>query len=157
MHNVKPILVNVHHDGDLFFAENETLNVYGTGDTPQNAIHDLVMHIVHFFKYYKNIDESKLMGNALKLKALYQNSLGSQKKVKHNEVKIRYDKESDVLYGSIGQSRKSYGEDVGDDIIIEFDARSKKVAGFIIINFKHRNQQLTEVPFFPKVKLPRIK
>lgn len=78
LYSAKPILVRVYRDGDLFFAENETLDVYGTGDTPQNAIHDLVVHIVHFFKYYKDIDENKLMGNALKLKALYQNLLAER-------------------------------------------------------------------------------
>lgn len=71
----KPILVNVYQDEDLFFAENENLVVCGTGYTPQEALKDLCQHIMYFFEYYKNLDESNLIGDALKLKELYQGLL----------------------------------------------------------------------------------
>ncbi len=71
----KPILVNVYQDEDLFFAENENLVVCGTGHTPQEALKDLCQHIMYFFEYYKNLDESNLIGDALKLKELYQDLL----------------------------------------------------------------------------------
>lgn len=74
----KPILVNVYRDEDLFFAENETLAAYGTGDTPQDAVQDFFMHVVHFYDHYKGLDEGELIGPALKLKKLYKNLFKGQ-------------------------------------------------------------------------------
>lgn len=71
----KPIAVKVYRDEDFFFAENENLAVCGTGDTPQDALQDLVLHIIHFFEYYKKLDDSQLEGDALRLKTLYQSLL----------------------------------------------------------------------------------
>ncbi len=70
-----PIAVKVYCDEDFFFAENENLVVCGTGDTPQEALQDLELHITHFFEYYKNLDNSQLAGDALRLKTLYKNLL----------------------------------------------------------------------------------
>ena len=52
-----PIAVKAYRDEDFFFAENENLAVCGTGDTPQDALQDLELHITHFFEYYKNLDK----------------------------------------------------------------------------------------------------
>ncbi|ODS31878.1 MAG: hypothetical protein SCARUB_02992 [Candidatus Scalindua rubra] len=62
------ITVKIYRDDDLFFAENETLVVCGTGDIPQDALQDLCFRIIHFFEYYKKFDESELTGDALRLK-----------------------------------------------------------------------------------------
>ncbi|MEE9215772.1 MAG: hypothetical protein V3U54_13535 [Thermodesulfobacteriota bacterium] len=70
-----PISVIIYRDGDLFFAENENLVVCGTGHTRQEALQDLSLHIIHFFEYYKKLGKSKLIGDALRLKELYQNLL----------------------------------------------------------------------------------
>ena len=70
-----PIAVKAYRDEDFFFAENENLAVCGTGDTPQDALQDLALHITHFFEYYKNLDNSQLAGDALRLKNLYKNLL----------------------------------------------------------------------------------
>lgn len=71
----KPISVKISCDEDLFFAENENLVICGTGDTPEKALEDLCLHIIHFFEYYKKLDKSKLRGDALRLKKLYENLL----------------------------------------------------------------------------------
>jgi len=71
----KPIAVRIYGDEDLFFAENENLAVCGTGDTPKSALQDLCLHIIHFFEYYKKLNNSKLIGDALRLKELYQDLL----------------------------------------------------------------------------------
>lgn len=71
----KPITVKTYRDDDLFFAENETLTVCGTGDTVQGALQDFCLHIIYFFEYYKKLDGSKLTGDALRLKELYQDLL----------------------------------------------------------------------------------
>ncbi len=70
-----PIAVKVYRDEDFFFAENENLVVCGTGYTPQEALQDLELHITHFFEYYKNLDNSQVAGDALRLKILYKNLL----------------------------------------------------------------------------------
>ncbi len=70
-----PIVVKVYRDEDFFFAENENLAVCGTGNTTQDALQDLALHIIHFFEYYKKLDNSQLAGDALRLKTLYQNLL----------------------------------------------------------------------------------
>lgn len=75
----KPILVTIYQDEDLFFAENENLVVCGTGHTPQEALNDLCQHVIHFFEYYKNLDESDLIGDALRLKELYKDLLAEER------------------------------------------------------------------------------
>lgn len=74
-HTPKPITVKISHDEDFFFAENENLVVYGTGDTPEEAMNDFCLHIIYFFEYYKKLDESKVTGEALRLKELFANLL----------------------------------------------------------------------------------
>lgn len=71
----RPIRVRVFRDGDLFFAENETLLVCGTGDSAWDAVEDLELHIVHFYKYYKEMPSDRVIGEAKRLKSLYENLL----------------------------------------------------------------------------------
>ena len=54
--------------GRLFFAENENLAICGTGENKQEAIQDFMIHLIHFYEYYKAIDENKLIGKAISLK-----------------------------------------------------------------------------------------
>lgn len=67
----KPIYVRIYQDGEFFFAENETLAVCGSGNSPQEALQDFGMHILHFFDYYRKLDEVRLMGDAVRLKKIY--------------------------------------------------------------------------------------
>jgi hypothetical protein len=71
----KPISVRVYFDDDLFFAENDTLLLYGSGISPEEAIVDLELHIIHFYQYYKSLDWSQVTGDAKRLKSLYENLL----------------------------------------------------------------------------------
>ena len=74
-----PIAVKISQDEGLFFAENENLNICGTGETSQEALADLHLHILHFYKYYRKIDKEQLVGDAIKLKKLYHNLLIEEK------------------------------------------------------------------------------
>lgn len=69
----QPIAVKIYQDEDLFFAENENLNVCGTGDTIQEALEDLQSHIIHFYHYYQDIRNEQLLGDAVRLKEVYCN------------------------------------------------------------------------------------
>ncbi|MCG2726382.1 MAG: hypothetical protein L6420_09075 [Elusimicrobia bacterium] len=71
----KPINVKISSDNETFFAENETLSLYGCGENEEEAINDLCVHIIHYYEYYKNIASNKIAGNAIKLKALYEDLL----------------------------------------------------------------------------------
>jgi len=46
----KPMNVRISSKDNLFFAENETLVVVGTGSSPTEAIDDLCKHIIHFYQ-----------------------------------------------------------------------------------------------------------
>lgn len=74
-----PIAVKIYQDEGLFFAENENLNVCGTGETSQEALADLHLHILHFYKYYREINKEQLVGDAIRLKELYHGLLIEEK------------------------------------------------------------------------------
>ena len=72
---IKPLSVRIYFDDGLFFAENETLLLYGTGTSPEEAIEDLGLHVIHFYQYYKNLSLSQVTGDAIRLKKLYEGLL----------------------------------------------------------------------------------
>jgi thioredoxin reductase len=67
----KAIAARIHSDGPYYFAENETLAVYGTGLTAVEAVEDLKTHIAHFYKYYRDLPENRAATEALRLKHLF--------------------------------------------------------------------------------------
>lgn len=71
----KPIGINVTQDGAWFFAENEALNVVGTGGSLEEAVLDLEHHIVHFWQYYRSLEDSQVIGDAIRLKNIFSNLL----------------------------------------------------------------------------------
>ena len=71
----RPIRIRVFREGDLFFAENETLLVCGTGDSAWEAVEDLELHIIHFYNYYKELPSDRVIGEAKRLKAIYKDLL----------------------------------------------------------------------------------
>jgi hypothetical protein len=71
----KPIGVQVTQDGPLFFAGNEALNVVGTGTSLEEAVLDLEHHIIHFWEYYRSLEDSQVTGDAVRLKKLFSNIL----------------------------------------------------------------------------------
>jgi len=71
----KPIGIQVTRDGAWFFAENEALNVVGTGGSFEDAILDLEHHIVHFWQYYRSLQDSQVTGDAVRLKNIFSTLL----------------------------------------------------------------------------------
>ena len=69
----KPISIKVIQEEDTFFVENESLRLYGSGSTQVEAMQEFCEHVIYFFEYYKTIPTSKLTGEALELKAVYEN------------------------------------------------------------------------------------
>ena len=52
-----------------------------------------------------------------------------------------YDEEADVLYISVGRPRPAVGTDIGDGVIVRYDAKKKEVAGLTILGFRARTLQ----------------
>ncbi len=74
----RPIKINLYIEDNLFFAESETLVVVGTGESVTDAIDDLRKQIIHFHKYYKNLSWDKVIGDAERLKRLYETLFADQ-------------------------------------------------------------------------------
>jgi len=67
----KPLQLELRQDGKWFFAENETLQVVGTGSTVEEAVDDIKGHLMFFREYYMKISADKLAEDAIQLKKTY--------------------------------------------------------------------------------------
>lgn len=70
----KPIKVNVYKEGNCFTVENEPLDVSAVGFSLEEAIDNLMDHIVEFWEHYSALPDSKAGKFAKKLKSKYINS-----------------------------------------------------------------------------------
>ncbi len=50
-------------------------------------------------------------------------------------LRFSYDKDGDILEISLGKPRAAISREVGDDVFIRFDPKTKKIVGFSILNF----------------------
>lgn len=67
----RPLLVRVYAEGEFFFANNETLSIYGTGSTVDEAMADFCLHAIHFYNYYRALPSTKVIGPAVQLKKIF--------------------------------------------------------------------------------------
>ena len=56
----------------------------------------------------------------------------------NNFTQIFYDRESDVLYLSIGEPRRAISREVGDDVLLRIDPETENVVGLTIMNLASR-------------------
>ncbi len=70
--SAKPVLVKVSKGETLFFAENENLGIFATGESRNEAISAFNEHLIHFQKHYKQLDWNKATGEAQRLKKIYE-------------------------------------------------------------------------------------
>ena len=68
----KPIKVRIYQEENFWFVENETLVIAGTGNTREEAMDDFCRHIIHFHKYYKKLPANKVIGDAVRLKKIFE-------------------------------------------------------------------------------------
>ena len=52
-----------------------------------------------------------------------------------------YDEEADVLYISVGKPRAAVGTDIGDGVVVRYDAKKREVVGLTIVGFRARTMQ----------------
>jgi hypothetical protein len=67
----KPVAIRVSKGESLFFAENENLAIYATGETRGEAIQAFSDHVTHFYHHYKSLSWDRVTGEACRLKKLY--------------------------------------------------------------------------------------
>lgn len=61
---------------------------------------------------------------------------------KTNNFKLEYDKDEDIFYATRGDlTKEDTSEELGDDVIIWKNKKTKKVSGFTILNFSTRSSK----------------
>jgi uncharacterized protein YuzE len=53
-------------------------------------------------------------------------------------TQVFYDRESDVLYLSVGEPRRAISREVGDDVVIRIDPKTDDIIGLTIMNLASR-------------------
>lgn len=67
----KAVSIRIHQGEELWFAENDRLNVYATGESPEHAIKEFSLLLLHLYRYFKGLQPSKRMAHARKLKQIF--------------------------------------------------------------------------------------
>lgn len=75
----EPISLSINMGETLYFAENEKLGIYVTGESRDDAIKAFVEELLHFFDHYKNIHWNQVTGEAKRLKKLYDDNFSEEK------------------------------------------------------------------------------
>lgn len=61
-------------------------------------------------------------------------------RMKRNSLTLQYDKEDDILYITKGNlTKEDSSEELGDDVIIWKNKKTKEVSGFTVLNFSTRS------------------
>ncbi|HED36658.1 MAG TPA: hypothetical protein ENI76_00185 [Ignavibacteria bacterium] len=71
LYSDKPVMIEITLEDGIFYATNETLNIDAEGNSIANTILDFSRHIIYFYSYYTNKNETEVMGNAARLKKVY--------------------------------------------------------------------------------------
>ncbi|KAA3596710.1 MAG: hypothetical protein D8M57_19260 [Candidatus Scalindua sp. AMX11] len=71
--SLKPVSVKVCKGEKLFFAENENLGIFTTGETRISAIKAFCEQLIHFYRHYTNLNWEQVTGDAHRLKQYYEN------------------------------------------------------------------------------------
>ncbi|KAF5426152.1 Protein of unknown function (DUF2283) [Candidatus Methanomarinus sp.] len=64
-------------------------------------------------------------------------------------LKIFFDKQGDVLDITIGEPSDAISKELGNDIVMRLDTKTKEVVGFTILNFEKRFEHLNASETLP--------
>jgi hypothetical protein len=67
----KPVIIYITRKEELWFAENEKLNIYATGADSVSAIRDFESQVIYLYDHYRSMSNDGLPQHARELKALY--------------------------------------------------------------------------------------
>lgn len=70
--SLKPVSIQITKGEKLFFAENDNLAIYATGETPPKAINAFCEELIYFYHHYKKLSWNQVTGEAKKLKIIYE-------------------------------------------------------------------------------------
>lgn len=66
-----PLTVNIEREGNIYLASNIDFNIHEIGESKDEVIQEFQASFIHFWDYYKDIDDNQLIGFAKRLKALF--------------------------------------------------------------------------------------
>ena len=74
------------------------------------------------------------------------------------KLTFSYDKEGDILDISIGKPKKAISEEVAEDFFVRLEPKTKKVVGFMVLNFEKRfgKKKPATLPILGNFKLAGI-
>ncbi|HLB95680.1 MAG TPA: DUF2283 domain-containing protein [Patescibacteria group bacterium] len=64
-------------------------------------------------------------------------------------LNFAYDKEGDILDIAIGKPQKAISEEISKDIFVRLEPKTKKVLGFMILNFEKRFGRTHKIETLP--------
>lgn len=67
-----PVVIRLARVEDVFLAEHDSLDIYAAGATAEQAVEDFARHVVDCYRFYTSQPNEKLIGQAVKLKRLFQ-------------------------------------------------------------------------------------
>ncbi len=68
----KPVEVIIVQDEGIFYASSESLDIEAEGESISDVLKDFSQHICYFFSYYSNKSPDEVVGNAARLKSIYE-------------------------------------------------------------------------------------
>jgi len=74
-------------------------------------------------------------------------------------LNFTYDKEGDILDISFGQPKNAVSEEVSEDIFIRLEPKTKKIIGFMILNFEEkfgRTRKIEKLPIIGDFRLAKV-
>ncbi|KKQ18320.1 MAG: hypothetical protein US31_C0006G0051 [Berkelbacteria bacterium GW2011_GWA1_36_9] len=74
-------------------------------------------------------------------------------------LNFTYDKEGDILDVSLGRPEQAISEEISEDIFVRMDPKSKKIIGFMILNFEkrfNRTRKTEMLPIIGNFKLAQV-
>ncbi len=71
--------------------------------------------------------------------------------MKRMEKRLRFffDKKGDVLDMVIGKPREAVSKEIGNDIVVRIDPKTKEILGFTILNFEKRFEHVDRTETLP--------
>lgn len=65
------------------------------------------------------------------------------------KLKFFFDKKVDVLDIAIGKPKEAISREIGNDVIIRIDPKTKEIVGFTILNFEKRFEHMARSETLP--------
>lgn len=65
------------------------------------------------------------------------------------KLKFFFDKKGDVLDIAIGKPKKAISREIGNDVVVRIDPKTKEIVGFTILNFEKRFEHQEKAETLP--------